>query len=515
MIDDLESTLVYFAEESLGLGLYPWQTDAVNPFQSIATKLVQVSLATPNGSGKSSVVIPAIVLGVLHLFPRAKVVLLTADGRQLDGQVMPAINSHRGKFPTWKFIEREIVTPTGGRFIAFTTDEPGRAEGWHKYTDLDGPLVIIADEAKTIPDRIFEAIDRCTYNGILLTSSPGPMHGRFYESQFNRADFLKIGVGLKDCPHITQDKIERLMAQYGPDGVTPNQAFIDSTLGGKFMEASTELRFNPTGLAHLTEMARKYDVEWRATVKSYPNLSPVGELTEQQNGSIQWLPDHRNGWLWMCEDRIPGCEYLGFGDPMTGEQSEGSLKRDTHAFGILRKAYIDRENGKHDDEIVAVLHAEQGCRWDNDIASERFDLLLRYFGDCEAIVEANNSGTEVMRLLKMAGRLLWRRERRDQTTGKKLKVMGFQTNSATKNHWIGALGRAIREQALVCKYPMACQHFANFILTADGSGQAQPGCFDDFCTGVGMALFARDSATRMPVPQIYAMPSNQPRAVWS
>jgi len=227
------SSLLAFAKYRLGLTLYDWQKDAISPFDDIAWKLTQVSLATPNESGKSSVVIPTVVLGILTAYPQARVVLTTADSKQLDNQVMPAIHRHRGKFMPWKFNEREITTPTGGRFVAWTTDDPGRAEGWQPVSDLDGPLVIICDEAKSIPDTIFDALDRCGYSGLLLTSSPGRMGGVFYESQFNtKLDFIRLKVGLKDCPHIDQAKIDRIIAKHGA-----SSPFARSALHGEFLES--------------------------------------------------------------------------------------------------------------------------------------------------------------------------------------------------------------------------------------------------------------------------------------
>jgi hypothetical protein len=513
---DIETSFVTFSEERLSFRLHWWQAACLAWFDNLSLKLVQGSLATPNGSGKSSVVIPSIVFGGLTLYPKCRIVLLSADAKQLDGQLMPAINAHRGKFPDFRFVEREITTPEGGRFVGFTTDEPGRAEGWHKLDDIEGPLLIICDEAKTIPDAIFQALDRCTFNALLLCSSPGGMQGRFYESQFGRQDFLKLRVGLSDCPHIGQDKIARLREQYGPDGVTPNPSFLASTLDGKFMEADQELRFNPVGLKRLNDMADTYEREWRQAIKTKPQLSPIGDLQENARG-ISWHADHQTGWLWMCEKPVPGCEYLGFGDPMTGEQSEGSKLRDTHAFGIFRKSFIDEHGVQRDDEIVACLHAENGVRWDNDIAAERFDMLLRFYGDCRAIIEANNSGTEVMRMLRIAGRTLWKRRKRDAVNpnAKLLEIVGFQTTAASKGQWIGALGRAIREETIVCRYRQACSHFSTFILTEDGSGEAQPHAFDDWVTGIGMAILERESCDAMPEADIFSQQPTRTLGAWS
>lgn len=234
MIDPaVEASFIAFGETILGYNLYDWQCETLEPFDNASIELVSVSLMTPNGSGKSAVCIPTLVLGWLWLYPKGRVVLTTADGKQLDGQIMPAINSHRGKFPYWTFIEREIRTSTGGRFVSFTTDQAGRAEGWHKLNDREGPLLIIVDEAKTVPDDIFASVDRCTYNAILLTSSPGRMSGRFYESQSNESlGYRRVRVGLKDCPHIGQDRIDRTIAQHGA-----NSPFTRSTLHGEFLEA--------------------------------------------------------------------------------------------------------------------------------------------------------------------------------------------------------------------------------------------------------------------------------------
>lgn len=229
---DIEASFITFAEEVLGLSLYEWQEDTIEPFDEASERLVMVSLATPNGSGKSAIVITTLVLGWLAMYPKGRVVITTADGKQLDGQIMPAIESHRNKFPGWTFLSRKVTTPTGGTFTAFTTDQAGRAEGWHKIDDLDGPLLMIVDEAKSVPEDIFTAIDRCTFNAILLASSPGKMAGTFYRSQHEpELGYNRISVGLKDCPHITQDKIDRIVAKHGA-----NSPFARSSLHGEFLE---------------------------------------------------------------------------------------------------------------------------------------------------------------------------------------------------------------------------------------------------------------------------------------
>jgi len=76
----------------------------------------------------------------------------------------------------------------------------------------------------------------------------------------------------------------------------------------------------------------------------------------------------------------------------------------------------------------------------------------------------------------------------------------FQTTSATKNYWVGALGTAIREETLVCKFRPAVQQCATFILNEKGTGEAQAGCHDDWCTGLGMGIHQIHAATPLPWP---------------
>src|SRR5204863_7926830 len=122
-----------------------------------------------------------------------------------------------------------------------------RAEGWHKEDDHNGPLLIICNEAKSIQEEIFQAFDRCTFNALLYTSSPGPMHGSFWESHSRpELRFKKMTVGLSECPHIPPERIEAVTTKYGP-----RHPFTLSTLHGEFMLDGAESRFNFEGLERL------------------------------------------------------------------------------------------------------------------------------------------------------------------------------------------------------------------------------------------------------------------------
>jgi hypothetical protein len=462
--------------EMLGRDIYDWQAGAMLEFDEASARMVQVSVRTPNGSGKSAVLIPALALGWLFFYPKGRVVITTADGKQLDGQVMPAIEAHRDKFPAWKFIEREITTPTGGRLVAFTTDQAGRAEGWHKLDDEEGPLLMIVDEAKTVADAIFSAIDRCTYNAILLTSSPGLMHGRFYETQTNPLlGYTRIKVGLLDCPHISKEKIDRIIATHGADS-----QFTRSALHGDFMLAEGETKFDREGLDHIRAMAAQGH-----------GLVRLGRLEESRaTGTAIWLPDD-SGWLWMDEKPMPGGEYLITVDPNTCEQAEGTEERDNTACAVIRKGWFDSD-GEHPDHVVATLHWPGGVKWDSDVLAKRIKLLADHYGGCMAVVEANNFGSALIAKLQALHVRLWHRTKIDDVNpNKETKLVGFLSTSRSREHWIQAMAAAIREKALICRYQPAAQEFLTFITLPSGRSEAQGGYHDDWVAAIGIGLVVR------------------------
>lgn len=168
-----------------------------------------------NGSGKTSKVVSALALAVADQFKGATVVIVSATNRQVRDQIFPAIRGHEPKYPNWDFGDSRITTDGGSRIIGFSTDHGGRFEGYHSGGP-DKPLLIIVDEAKTVADDIFVAIDRCQPDMLLYISSPGGRLGRFHES-FSLPHFRKHVVGADQCPHINPAFIAEMGQLYGTD----------------------------------------------------------------------------------------------------------------------------------------------------------------------------------------------------------------------------------------------------------------------------------------------------------
>ncbi len=212
--------------------LYSWQAEIAEAVDfGSQLERVRIAVRTPNGSGKSSIVIPAVILRWLDRFPRSKVVLTSADARQLDSQLMRALHSYRHPHLVhWEFLSREIRLPQGGTLISFTTDEPARMEGHHSAKGA--PLLLIVDEAKSVPNAIFEAVDRCGYAVLLLISSPGLRSGTFYDCfSANRSQHIVFEISLEQCPHIARAKIDDMIATYGE-----GHPLVRSSIYGEFMD---------------------------------------------------------------------------------------------------------------------------------------------------------------------------------------------------------------------------------------------------------------------------------------
>lgn len=201
---------ITFAVTVLKKRLYKWQAEILHSvFSGMPTAAV-----TPNGAGKTSVIIASLALGILHEFPGATVVLTSATFRAVRTQVFAALEQDKEKFAAWTWKDTEIEDGHGGRIVGFATDSGAKFEGFHAHPGR--PLLIVIDEAKTVADDIFVAADRCQPTMLLYISSPGASFGRFADA-FKSTRFAQFRIGIEDCPHITAEFIASMKEQYGED----------------------------------------------------------------------------------------------------------------------------------------------------------------------------------------------------------------------------------------------------------------------------------------------------------
>lgn len=210
--DDLNllSTPYGFARGVLREPLYRWQEDVL---ASLSPRGASVAVKAANGAGKSTRIGAPLALWHAVVFPGSLTIVTAGVYRQVKEQFFPAIRRFSHLFPNWKFLDTEVETHTGSRIYGFSTDDPGRFEGWHNEN-----LLVICDEAKSIPDEIFEAIERCQPARRLLISSPGAPQGTFYRAFTKDRRFYKsFSVTADDCPHIPKEWVDEQIQKYGAD----------------------------------------------------------------------------------------------------------------------------------------------------------------------------------------------------------------------------------------------------------------------------------------------------------
>lgn len=206
-----------FAAAKLGLQPYEWQAAAMDA----VGQRFPTAVCAANETGKTTYLIAPLILWFLDTYGAAggKVVLTSGSWLQVQTQLAPAVRRFAHLFPEWRFLADEVkrAGKLDPQVIMFSTDSPGRAEGHHAVDADTAPLFIVVDEAKSVPDGIFEAFDRCGPQFLLIVSSPGQSSGKFYRMHTSESGlYWTRRVKSTDCPHLDPDKRERDLDLYGP-----------------------------------------------------------------------------------------------------------------------------------------------------------------------------------------------------------------------------------------------------------------------------------------------------------
>ncbi len=250
-----------FAHLKLGLDPYKWQIAALHSIGQGE----KTALCAANESGKTAFVVAASILHFLDTFPRGRCVVTSGSFPQVKDQLWRALETYKGRYPQWTWNECNIKTPEGGFALGFSTNDAGRAEGWHSAGDMSyipgwneahekddwaaalkcvaatndkaAPLFYIIDEAKTVKDGIFEAVERCGPQFRLYTSSPGAPFGQFYRCFTKERQYYRtFRVTSEECPHISAEKREEDIARLGRD-----HPLVKSMHFAEFAENESEL----------------------------------------------------------------------------------------------------------------------------------------------------------------------------------------------------------------------------------------------------------------------------------
>lgn len=260
--EELLETSIGFSGGVLGLSPYDWQARAILPIEDALAGIPRkVAVVAPNGSGKDGVIIPSIAYYWLQHAPQGRIIITSKSDLQLTTQTIPNLDMHRQKFGYPEPVRSPrytLLNNTGGVLTAFVTNAGVRIEGSHSRPG--SPLAVIVNEAKSVDMDIFQGLDRCTIDLLVLISSPGMRQGRFYESCTALPGWTVIHAGLADCPHIPQHHIDDVISKWGP-----NHPFTLSTLHGQFMSQDEGVQFTNTW--EEIESCIYFPPEWRPGFK--------------------------------------------------------------------------------------------------------------------------------------------------------------------------------------------------------------------------------------------------------
>lgn len=196
-----------------------WGESGLTPYQEEVLQALcehkRVCIRSPHGAGKSAIVS---VLTLWFALTRDAVgadwkIATTAGGwQQLEQYLWPEIHKWAGKL-RWEKLGRPPFKPNkellrlnihleSGHAFAVASNRPDRIEGAHADS-----LLFVIDEAKAVQPSTFDAIEGAFASGTgtvfgLVTSTPGPPMGRFYDIHDGKPGLTKWWTR-----HITIDEV--------------------------------------------------------------------------------------------------------------------------------------------------------------------------------------------------------------------------------------------------------------------------------------------------------------------
>lgn len=174
-------------ETLMQLAGYLTPGDYINKTPITRANPFRLAMPAANSSGKDNFIIAGFAVWFALKGTQNYFVGTSSSFEQVKYQTEPhirrfadQINAKFGRhFYSTQF--HHIIRKWGAQIKLFATNDAGRAEGFHPYGK--GAMAICANEAKSIDEEIFGALERCEgFSYWLEVSSPGGSSGHFFES---------------------------------------------------------------------------------------------------------------------------------------------------------------------------------------------------------------------------------------------------------------------------------------------------------------------------------------------
>lgn len=219
-----------------------------------------------------------------------------------------------------------------------------------------------------------------------------------------------------------------------------------------------------------------------------------GRLTSQDNDSVSFTPES-GGFapIQIFERPTPGCRYILWCDPATGEDQTESNNPDAYSIGVIRAGYTIDGIVKHHKVAARV---RPPCTAEVDDIVSYIVNLSRFYGECMIVLEVN-MGLHILTELKRSGLPIYKREVVDPDDRKTKKYQyGWKMKDRDQRRTIiDCLALHIRDQTIDLSCPHIAKEAKTFIVSKNGKEEARPGCHDDDVIGLGMGVYCIGSAT--------------------
>jgi len=275
--DILKSPIVQ-AKEWGTSGAYDWQKAV---WMACWQKNARVAVKTCNSSGKTSMLVPILALSWMSAFPGSKVVITSANERDIEEQLMPSFENAIAPYRKngWKKVGMNIIAPSidgvlpPSKTVCFCTKSGKNFEGHHNklYFDADGverfcPLLVIVDEAKSVADDIFHAVTKCKPTVQLRISTTGADSGGFHDAAENsdgtwttgtefNGEYHEFTIPWTLCPHLMDDPGEYAQSMAMIERYGVNHPEVKSQLLAEFFRSGTMMVMSDHDLRSMSDCA--------------------------------------------------------------------------------------------------------------------------------------------------------------------------------------------------------------------------------------------------------------------
>jgi hypothetical protein len=230
--------------------------------------------------------------------------------------------------------------------------------------------------------------------------------------------------------------------------------------------------------------------------KAAPSRAPEeGGLDLQEDGGVSFTPDPAGYAPFTIWERPrPGCRYLVWCDPATGEDQTEGRDPDRHSIGVLRAGYAERDGVEQKAAVVARVRPPFDA--EGTEVARRIVALSKFYGDCLVVLEVN-MGLHILALLKEAGVPLYKREVIDPHDRTQRRLMyGWKLKDRDQRRAvIDCLALALQDGTIDIWCPHILAECKTFIIDKNGKEIARSGCHDDDVMGLAMAKYCEGSAT--------------------